>query len=61
VYVVPDLRNDGIGAALLKHLLAEASRLELEHVTVHSSDRAVPLYERVGFDHDRCWLRWEPE
>lgn len=61
VYVVPELRDRGIGAALLEAVLAEARRLELEHVTVHSSDLAVPLYQRVGFQHDRCWLRWIPE
>jgi len=61
VYVVPELRNSGIGAALLREVLAEARRLGLEHVTVHSSDRAVPFYERVGFGHDEHWLRWLPE
>jgi GNAT superfamily N-acetyltransferase len=61
VYVAPEVRNDGIGAAMLKELLAEAFRLGLEHVTVHSSNQAVPLYERVGFGCDRRWLRWEPE
>jgi len=60
VYVVPELRNSGVGAELLNGVLAEARTLELEHVTVHSSDRAVPFYERVGFDHHRCWLRWAP-
>jgi GNAT superfamily N-acetyltransferase len=61
VYVVRELRNRGIGAALLKVVLAEAGRLELEHVTVHSSDRAVPLYQRASFRHDQRWLRWIPE
>jgi GNAT superfamily N-acetyltransferase len=61
VYVLPELRDREIGAALLEVVLAEAGRLELEHVTVHSSDRAVRLYQRVGFQHDQRWLRWEPE
>jgi GNAT superfamily N-acetyltransferase len=61
VFVAPELRNGGVGAALLDEVLAEARRLDLEHVTVHSSERAVPLYERVGFEHDRTWLRWLPE
>jgi hypothetical protein len=39
VYVVPELRDGGIGAALQEAVLAEAGRLELEHVTVHSSRR----------------------
>jgi len=58
VYVVPEVRNGGVGAAQLTELLAEAAAIELEHVTVHSSDRAVPLYQRVGFDYGRAWLRW---
>ena len=59
VYVVPELRNRGVGAVLLEGVLAEARRLDLEHVTVHSSDRAVPFYQRVGFGYDRTWLRWK--
>jgi GNAT superfamily N-acetyltransferase len=61
VYVLPELRDRGIGAALLEVVLAEARTLELEHVTVHSSDGAVRFYQRAGFQHDQCWLRWEPE
>ena len=61
VYVVPGKRDSGIGAALMDAVLAEADRLALEHVTVHSSDRAVPFYQRAGFQHHRAWLRWEPE
>lgn len=61
VYVLPELRNARIGAALLAALLAEAGVLGLEHVTVHASTRAVPFYERAGFRQHRQWLRWEPE
>lgn len=59
VYVVPELRNSRIGAALLEEVLAEARRLELEHVTVHSSDRAMRFYQRGGFEHGQTWLRWK--
>jgi GNAT superfamily N-acetyltransferase len=61
VYVIPELRNSGAGAALLDAVLTEARRLNLEHVTVHSSDRAVRFYQRAGFQHDECWLRWIPD
>ena len=61
VVVAPELRNSGIGAALLDEVLAEARRLELEHVTVHSTERAVRFYQRAGFGHDDAWLRWVPE
>ena len=52
----PDRRDRGVGAALMAAVLAEARRLGLEHVTVHSSVRAVPMYERAGFGHDPQWL-----
>ena len=60
VYVVPELRNGGLGTALLTAVLADARGLGLEHVTVHSSERAVPLYLRVGFEPGERWLHWEP-
>jgi GNAT superfamily N-acetyltransferase len=60
VYVVPWMRSGGIGALLLDAVLAEAAGLRLEHVTVHSSERAVRFYQRTGFQHDQRWLRWEP-
>ena len=61
VYVVPELRDRGVGAALLDAVLGEARRLDLEHVTVHSSDRAVPFYQRKRFQHGQRWLQWRPE
>ncbi|MGK5737471.1 GNAT family N-acetyltransferase [Micromonospora sp. URMC 103] len=61
VYVVPELRGGGIGAVLLEAVLATARQLDLEHVTVHSTEEAVRFYERRGFAHDERWLRWRPE
>jgi GNAT superfamily N-acetyltransferase len=58
VYVVPELRNGGVGAALMAAVLAEARARELEFVTVHSSQRAVPMYERAGFRAGRNWLEF---
>ncbi|MEV6635381.1 GNAT family N-acetyltransferase [Actinoplanes sp. NPDC051470] len=58
VFVVPELRDHGIGAQLMSAVLDEARRLELEHVTVHSSARAVPFYQRSGWTHDRETLNW---
>ncbi|GAA4440798.1 GNAT family N-acetyltransferase [Phytohabitans houttuyneae] len=60
VYVAPEHRDSGVGAVLLEALLTEARTLGLEHVTVHSSRRAVRFYERGGFDPDPTWLRWLP-
>jgi GNAT superfamily N-acetyltransferase len=58
VFVLPELRDRGVGARLMAAVLDEARHLGLEHVTVHSSPRAVPFYERNGWDHDPEWLSW---
>jgi GNAT superfamily N-acetyltransferase len=60
VYVVPELRNLGIGAALLRAILTEARDRNLEHVTVHANDRAVRFYLRAGFADGQHWLHWAP-
>jgi GNAT superfamily N-acetyltransferase len=60
VYVLPELRNGGAGAALIDAVLAEARDRELEHVTVHSSERASPFYLRSGFAEGQRWLQWKP-
>jgi GNAT superfamily N-acetyltransferase len=61
VYVVPELRNSGVGALLIGAILDEARIRELELVTVHSADRAVPFYLRCGFKDGQNWLEWRPE
>ena len=48
-YVVPALRNAGIGGRLIEAVLERAGELELERVTVHSSPRAISVYDRHGF------------
>jgi GNAT superfamily N-acetyltransferase len=58
VFVVPELRGRRVGALLMSAVLDEARRLELEHVTVHSSTRAVAFYTRNGWSHDPQWLSW---
>ncbi|WP_370973443.1 GNAT family N-acetyltransferase [Amycolatopsis sp. cg9] len=49
VYVVPEARDSGVGGRLIDATLALAAELGLERVTVHSSTRAIPAYERHGF------------
>lgn len=48
-YVVPEHRGAGLGRRLAAAVLDEARRRGLEHVTVHSSVEAIPVYERAGF------------
>lgn len=50
VYVTPELRGNGIGRRLIASICAEADRLGIPRVTVHSSSRALPLYKRAGFE-----------
>lgn len=56
-----EYRNNGVGAALVAAILAEARARCLLHVTVHSSRRAVDFYLRNGFSHHRQLLLWEPD
>ncbi|MCA1823660.1 MAG: GNAT family N-acetyltransferase [Frankia sp.] len=49
VYVVPERRNDGVGAALMAAIRAEAIALDLDYVTVHPSTRSFAFYRRAGF------------
>ena len=59
--VVGMVRDRRVGALLMSAVLDEARRLELEHVTVYSSTRAVPFYERNGWGRDLEWLSWASE
>jgi GNAT superfamily N-acetyltransferase len=49
VYVSPENRNEGIGAAMIQRIVELAGQLGLMRVTVHSSGRAIPVYDRAGF------------
>jgi GNAT superfamily N-acetyltransferase len=60
VYVIPDLRNRGIGGQILMAILREAHARELERVTVHSGVEAIAFYRRWGFDDDGQWLQYSP-
>lgn len=48
-YVEPARRNVGIGGRLIDAIVSRARERGLERVTVHSSPRAVAVYERHGF------------
>ncbi|MDV6011114.1 GNAT family N-acetyltransferase [Haloechinothrix sp. LS1_15] len=49
VYVVPHERDRGHGGRLIEAIMRLAREAGVERVTVHSSDRAVPMYERQRF------------
>ena len=48
--LLPEYRNRGIGSALLKAVLEEADEADMAiHLHVKSFNRAMKLYERLGF------------
>jgi len=49
VYVLPAHRGAGLGAALIGASLREAADRQCDYVSVHPSERAFPLYRRLGF------------
>jgi GNAT superfamily N-acetyltransferase len=49
VFVLEEFRNHGIGKALVEAVIAEARSRALGYLIVHPSERAYPLYERLGF------------
>lgn len=60
VYVEPEHRGRAVARRLVEHLLGVAAADGVEHVTVHSRARAVPVYERAGFAHSPELLWWQP-
>lgn len=53
VYVLPEYRNRGIGAKIVRSLIDYGRKVGCIRITVHSGNRAVPIYERAGFQHSR--------
>jgi N-acetylglutamate synthase-like GNAT family acetyltransferase len=53
----PVIVAGGIGEQLVRTLCAAADELGIPRLTVHSSHRAVALYERVGFEHSGVLLQ----
>lgn len=52
MYVVPERRGAGVGAALIAALLDVAQAQSLERIVLNPSARSIPLYERHGFRGD---------
>jgi GNAT superfamily N-acetyltransferase len=49
VFVLEAFRNQGIGEALVEAVIAHARARGVGYLIVHPSQRAYPLYERLGF------------
>jgi GNAT superfamily N-acetyltransferase len=57
VFVMPEHRRQGIGSALVEAATEHATRLGSLRVTVQSGRKAVPIYERLGFESTRQLLQ----
>jgi GNAT superfamily N-acetyltransferase len=49
LYVVPEARDCGVGAALLRTLIDESRRMGCDCLLVHPSERSFRFYRRHGF------------
>ena len=47
VYVLPEIRNDGLGGLLLGALIQGARARNLDYLSVHPSPRSFPFYRRL--------------
>jgi GNAT superfamily N-acetyltransferase len=61
VYTRPPYRNTGLGAQLMAHVQAWAKEQGLEMLLLWPSPRAVPFYQRLGFDFSEKAMEWEEE
>jgi GNAT superfamily N-acetyltransferase len=61
VFVEDAHRHQGIGSALVRAAADHATSLGASRVTVHSGRKAVPVYERLGFESSRRLLQRPPD
>lgn len=60
VFVMTEYRGQGIGSALVQAAATWAEHDGALHVTVQSGSRAVPVYERLGFESSWTLLQRLP-
>jgi predicted GNAT family N-acyltransferase len=49
VAVLPQYRGTGVGSAIVRHLVTQATELGLTEVYLHAQTAALGFYERLGF------------
>ncbi|MBM7772493.1 GNAT superfamily N-acetyltransferase [Actinokineospora baliensis] len=60
-YVLPEHRNEGVGAQLIKAALDYADSVGYVRVVLSPTERAIPFYQRAGFGPaDSLMLRLPP-
>jgi len=57
VFVLPEQRGRGIGSALVEAASEHAAHLGSLRTMVHSGRKAVPVYERLGFESSQQLLQ----
>src|SRR3954453_10303277 len=57
IVVLAEHRNRGVGAGLLREVVAQARECGLDHLEVHPSERSLPFYRRMGFGGAGASLR----
>ncbi len=60
LYVLPELRRQGIASELLSHLVEEAKARECQRILLHASDEGRPLYEKFGFEGSPSAMAFYP-
>jgi predicted GNAT family N-acyltransferase len=48
--VFPEFRNQGVGSALLIHVLKDVGRPEGKLIYLHAQNQVIPFYEKHGFE-----------
>lgn len=61
VFVMPEHRDAGVGSALVDAARRHALDSGATRITVHSSERAVPVYTRLGFRGSATLLQYIAE